>query len=184
MTLALVGQIVGGAIAARFASRSGERIERLVLVDSLGLAPFEPAPAFGAALQNFMQDPTEDHHDRLWEQCAYDLNRLQDGMGKRWGSLKAYNLDCARDPGTAAAVRNLMGSFGFPAIPAEELDAIDVPTTLIWGRHDLATRLEVAEKASERYGWPLHVIDDAADDPPLERPEAFVKALRQALGVS
>ena len=57
-----------------------------------------------------------------------------------------------------------------------------MPTTLIWGRHDLATRLAVAEAASERHGWPLHVIEDSADDPPIEQPEAFVGALRTALG--
>jgi len=25
-----------------------------------------------------------------------------------------------------------------------------------WGRHDLATSLQIAEAASARYGWPLH----------------------------
>lgn len=49
------------------------------------------------------------------------------------------------------------------------------------GRHDLATPLYVAEEASERYGWRLHVIEDAADDPLLEQPEAFLKALLVAL---
>ena len=43
---ALVGQTVGGAIAARFAIEHGDRIGRLVLADALGLAPFEPAPEF------------------------------------------------------------------------------------------------------------------------------------------
>ena len=41
-------------------------------------------------------------------------------------------------------------------------------------------RLRVAETASKRYGWPLHVIEDAGDDPPLEQPAAFLRALRQA----
>jgi pimeloyl-ACP methyl ester carboxylesterase len=50
------------------------------------------------------------------------------------------------------------------------------------GRHDLATRLRVAEAASARHDWPLHVIEDCADDPPLEQPEAFVAALRTAIG--
>jgi pimeloyl-ACP methyl ester carboxylesterase len=58
-----------------------------------------------------------------------------------------------------------------------ELARIRVPATLIWGRHDLATPLAVAQAASARYGWPLHVIDNAADDPPLEQPEAFARAL-------
>jgi hypothetical protein len=41
--------------------------------------------------------------------------------------------------------------------------------------------LLVAEKASARYGWPLHVVDDCADDPPRDRPLEFVAALRAAL---
>ncbi|MGH7527453.1 MAG: alpha/beta fold hydrolase, partial [Gemmatimonadales bacterium] len=60
---------------------------------------------------------------------------------------------------------------------------IRVPTTLIWGRHDRATPLRTAEAASERYGWPLHVIEDSADDPPIEQPEAFLAALRTALAL-
>ena len=60
--------------------------------------------------------------------------------------------------------------------------AIVLPMLLIRGRHDHATRLSIAEAASARYGWPLHVIEHAADDPPIEQPEAFVRALRAALG--
>lgn len=180
----LVGQIVGGAIAARFASEDGGRIDRLVLVDALGLAPFDPAPEFGAALSEFMETPTEESHDRLWRHCASDLDGLQERLGERWRWLKTYNIDRARSASVSAAVQGLMGAFGFPAIPEEELERIDVPTTLIWGRHDLATRLHVAEAASERYGWPLHVIEDSGDDPPLERPEAFVETLRRAMNGS
>jgi hypothetical protein len=32
-----------------------------------------------------------------------------------------------------------------------------------------------------RYGWLLHVIENAADDPAIERPEAFLQALRATL---
>ena len=67
-------------------------------------------------------------------------------------------------------------------IPSEDLDRIAVPTTLIWGRHDLGMRLNVAEAASVRYGWPLHVIENARDDPAIEQPAAFLEALRTALG--
>lgn len=34
-----------------------------------------------------------------------------------------------------------------------------------------------SEAASERYGWPLYVIEKIRDDPKLERPDAFVDAL-------
>ena len=68
-----------------------------------------------------------------------------------------------------------------PAIPVTDLERIAVPTTLIWGRHDPVMRVRVAEAASARYEWPLAVIEDAGDDPPIERPEAFLDALRPAL---
>ena len=178
---ALVGNAVGGAIAARFAARHGDRLERLVLVDTLGLQAFDPAPEFGAALHAFMADPNERTHDELWRHCALDLDRLREDMGDRWRAFAAYNLDRARTPSVLAALGAVMEHFGLPAIPEAELERIAVPTALIWGRQDMATPLEVAEAASARHGWPLHVIEDCADDPPVERPEAFVEALHKAL---
>jgi pimeloyl-ACP methyl ester carboxylesterase len=174
----IVAQIIGGPIAARFAARHGDRLAQLVLVDALGLAPFEPAPEFGRALEGFYAEPTAATHDELWGQCAYDLDRLRNGMGEGWDALAAYNLDRATTPSVQQAVGALMGEFGFPPIEPSELERITVPTTLIWGRHDLATALEKAEAVSATYGWPLHVIEGAADDPPLEQPEAFLEVLR------
>jgi pimeloyl-ACP methyl ester carboxylesterase len=177
----LVGQIIGGAIAARFASERGDRLSRLILADALGLAPFQPAPAFGRALQEFSERPTDDTYDGLWQRCAFDLDALRDRMEESWTQLKAYALDRAGSPGARTVLPALMEQFAFPAIPDADLQKIAVPTALIWGRHDLATPLSVAEAASARYGWPLHVIEDAADDPPIEQPEAFLEALRASI---
>jgi pimeloyl-ACP methyl ester carboxylesterase/ubiquinone/menaquinone biosynthesis C-methylase UbiE len=177
----LVGQIIGGAIAARFASARSERISSLVLVDALGLAPFQPAPEFGLALTEFIAEPTEETHDRLWGRCAFDLDAMRQRMGQQWEEIKAYNLDRAHTPGLQGTQQGLMEQFGLPPIPSADLARIAVPTTLIWGRHDLATPLSVAQTARTRYGWPLHVIDSAADDAPMEQPEAFLDALRAAL---
>src|SRR2546422_462156 len=47
---ALVGHLLGGAIAARFASDRGDQLSRLVLVGALGLGRFRPAPSFAFAL--------------------------------------------------------------------------------------------------------------------------------------
>ena len=177
----LVGQIIGGAIAARFAAAHGDHLHSLVLSDALGLAPFQPAPAFGAALSTFITEPSPENHDRLWQQCAFDLNSLRDCMGESWNYLRAYNLDRAQAPELRQTQQNLMEQFGFAVIPPKELERIRIPTVLIWGRHDLAIPLPIAEAASARYGWPLHVIDDAADDPPIEQPAAFMQVLRVAV---
>ena len=103
-------------------------------------------------------------------------------MGERWEPFEAYNLERARTPSVQAALATLMEQLGIPAIPPADLARIAVPTTLIWGRHDLATPLSVAEEASARYGWPLHIIENCNDDPPVEQPEALLRALRTALG--
>lgn len=182
---ALVGYALGGAIAARFAIDHSDRVGRLVLVDSFGLSQYEPAPDFGRALNEFLAQPTERTHDGLWRYCALDLDGLRERMGQQlWEPFRAYNVDRAGTPSVTAALGILMAQFGVPAIAPAALARIAAPTTLIWGRHDLATPLQIAEAASERYGWPLHVIDNTADDPPIERPEAFLQALRTALGAS
>src|SRR5206468_2762661 len=128
---------------ARFAGNHHDRIGMLVLVDALGLAPFQPTPEFGLALSEFVARPTEDTHDRLWRLCAFDLDGMRNRMGESWQRIKAYNLDRALTPSLQATQHSLMGQFGMPAIPSAELAKIAVPTVLLWGRHDLATPLEV-----------------------------------------
>ena len=144
---------MAGAIAARFTADHGDRVGSLVLVDTLGLAPFQPAPEFRLALTAFLERPTATTYEELWRRCAFDLNRMREALGERWATLEAYSLDRAQ-PLAQAALHALMQEFGFPAIAPEVLDRIAVPTTLIWGRQDLATSLTVAEAASSRYGWP------------------------------
>ena len=179
---ALVGHVLGGAIAARFAIDHSDRLDRLVLVDTLGLGRFRPAPRFALTMIGFLARPTEGTYDRFMRQCSYDLEGLREEMGERWEPFQAYNLDRARTPSVKVASRRMMLSIGVPMIAPEELGRIDVPTTLIWGRYDRANRLQIAEAASERYGWPLHVIDNCADDPPRDQPKASLRALHTALG--
>lgn len=176
----LVGRVVGGAIAARFAAAHGARIAALVLVDALGLAPFRPDPRFGIALERFFAEPTDHSFHRVMEFCAFDVDRVRERLGARWEAYAAYAVELVGDPRVQAALGSLIGQFGAVPIPPEELAGIAVPTALIWGRHDLATPLSVAEAASARFGWPLHVVEDAGDDPPLDRPDAFLDALRDA----
>lgn len=178
----LVGQSLGGGIAARFAIEHGDRLARLVLADSLALVPFQPSPEFGSALNEFLERPDRVTFERLWRRCAFDLDRLRDEMGDQWRLYESYTFDRALAPEVQAAQHTLMEEFGLPPIPAEDLARITVPTSLIWGREDIAISLALAESASARYGWPLHVIDASGDDAAMERPEEFLAALRAAIG--
>lgn len=179
----LAGHTAGGALAARFAVDHSDCLDRLVLVDTYGLARFRPAPKVALSFVRVALRPTERSLDHAFRQCFVDLNGVRAEMGERWEWLAAYALDRFRTPSVRAAARSLGPKLVSP-IPPEDLARIGAPTTLIWGRHDRGVQLEVAEAASARYGWGLHVIENAADDPAIERPGAFLEALRAPLGGS
>ncbi len=175
----LVGQTLGGAIAARFAADHGSRLAGLVLSDTLGLVPFAPAPEFARALNEFLGQPNAATFAGLWERCAFDLGRLRRRLGEWWDHYEAYTLERIAGGEVLGAMHALLETFGSAPIPPEVLERIAVPTRLIWGREDLVTPLAVAEAASARYGWPLEVIERAADDLGMEKPEEFAEILRR-----
>ena len=177
----VVGHGLGGALAASLACRQPHRIAALVLVDSLGLGDFAPAPGFAVALDRFTQAPTEHSRDELFAQCFADVDRMRNEMGERWTALADYALEGAHRPAQSAMLGAMMPRFGLTPIPEEDLDRLTVPTTLIWGRYDLQVLLRTAQTVSARRGWPLHVIDDAGDDPAMEQPRTFLRALHAAL---
>ncbi|MEU8844836.1 alpha/beta hydrolase [Streptomyces sp. NPDC048564] len=180
----VVGHLLGGAIAARYAVHHGDRLAHLLLVDTLGLAVFRPAPSFAAPMMGFIAHPTPRSRDRLFNRCFLDMDRVGEQTGQQWQPLLDYALDRARTPGVQAALRRIVPRIAIPAIPSGDLKRIDIPTDLIHGRHALQVPLRTAEAASGRYGWPLHVIEDCRDDPAVEQPEDFLDALRTALGSS
>jgi pimeloyl-ACP methyl ester carboxylesterase len=65
-------------------------------------------------------------------------------------------------------------------VPDSELRRIEVPTALLWGRHDRFVPLRVGQGASSRLDWPLHVIGDAGHVPHIERPNVFLEAFADA----
>ena len=177
----LVGVSLGASIAARFAIAHPDRLSRLVLVDAGGLGRFRPAPGLVVAMIGFIARPTQRTQQRFLRQVTVDPARVRAGMGERWEASQAYYLDRARTPSVRAANRRLLRELGTRPIPPEDLARIAAPTSLIWGRHDRVMRLRIAEAASVRYGWPLHVIEDAGHFS-MEQPEAFRAALWAALG--
>ncbi|MFD5326854.1 alpha/beta fold hydrolase [Streptomyces sp. NPDC127092] len=180
----LVGHLLGGAVAARYAVRHGDRLAHLVLVDTMGLGWFRPAPSFAVPMMGFVARPTPKSQDRLFDRCFLDMDRVGEQAGEQWEPLLDYALDRARTPSVQAAMRGIIPRVGVPPIPSGDLTGITVPTDLIHGRYDLQVRLRTAEAASARYGWPLHVIEDCRDDPAAEQTEAFLDALRAAMGMS
>jgi pimeloyl-ACP methyl ester carboxylesterase len=177
----LVGASLGASIAARLAIAHPDQVSRLVLVGAGSLARFRPAPGVVLAMIRFIARPSQRTHQGFLRQVAVDPARVRALMGERWAASQAYILDRARTPSVRAANRRLLRELGTKRIPPQELARITVPTSLIWGRQDRVMRLQIAKVASARYGWPLHVIEDAGHFS-MEQPEAFRAALQAALG--
>jgi pimeloyl-ACP methyl ester carboxylesterase len=173
----VAGHLVGGAIAMRFAIEHGDRLRGLALLDTHGLHRLRPTPAFSLTLINFLARPTAGSRDRFFRQCFVDMPGLQQQLGTLWSPLMSLALQGAGSPDGKLAVRSLMSHFGMRAIPDADLRRIRVPTALIWGRQDRQTSLSVAQRASAELGWPLYVIDGAADDPAFEQPAAVAEVL-------
>ena len=174
---AMVGASLGASIAARFAIAHPDRLSRLVLVAAGSLARFRPAPGVVLALVRFLARPSERTQRGFLRQVAVDPARARALMSP---DAQAYALELAHTPRGRAANRRLLRELGTRPIPSGQLAAIAVPTALIWGRQDRVMRLRIAEEASARYGWPLHVIEDAGHFA-AEQPEAFRWALAAAL---
>ncbi len=172
----LVAHSAPGGLAARFAVEHGDRLRRLILLDAAGLGPFRPAPGLLVALLRSMARPGEHSFERFMGRVMHDLDRVRADTGDRWQAFTHYAASRAVVPSVKQAMRQLPKS-GTRPIPDQDLRRIKVPTTLLWGRHDQLVPLPIGEAASNRHGWPLHVIDDVGHLPHVERPDAFVDAL-------
>jgi pimeloyl-ACP methyl ester carboxylesterase len=176
----IVGHSVGGALAAHFAIQHGDSVRRIVLVDCSSLGRFRPAPGVIVALLQYGARPSPASRDRFLRQVLADLERARAEWGDRWAALEAYDIDQATRPSVDAANRELVRRIGARRIAPDQLRRINVPVALIWGRADRLMRFRIAETASERFSWPLYPIDDCGHGPHIERPEAFLEALKAA----
>jgi pimeloyl-ACP methyl ester carboxylesterase len=175
----LVAHSAPGALAARFAVQDGAGLRRLVLVDAAGLAPFRPSPGLLVALGRSVLRPGIGSFEGLMGRVMYDLDRVRQPDGERWQALAGYAVSRATRPSAKRAMRQVARG-GTRAIPHQQLRGIAVPTVLLWGSRDPLLPLPIAQMASARFGWPLHVIDDAGHLPHVEQPKAFLDALAAA----
>ena len=95
--LPIVGNSMGGAVAARIAAQHPERVARLVALGGVGLAVFSPSPPEGIKLLvEFVEDPTLERLVAWMESMVYDSAILTDEfVQQRWKA--ATNPDTTAD---------------------------------------------------------------------------------------
>jgi 2-hydroxy-6-oxonona-2,4-dienedioate hydrolase len=176
--LPIVGNSMGGAIAARIAADHPERVSRLATIGGVGVALFNPSPPEGIKLLvEFVEDPTRERLVKWMESMVYDPGILTDEFVQmRWES--------ATDPRTAADIKKL---YNMPMLEAMRtrrafgaadqvamLTRIQVPTLLMWGRDDRVTPLD-GSLAAMRFipRCELHVFYDCGHWTMIERKDEF-----------
>lgn len=174
--VSIVGNSMGGGVAAAVAAAHPARVRRLVTIGGVGTPLFSPLPAEGIKLLvDFVEDPT---HERLvaWmESMVYDTAVLTDEFVQlRWES--------ATDPVALAAIRrmynremlsNMRARMMNPARIAM-LAQIEAPTMVTFGRDDRVTPLD-AMLIPMRYipRCEIHVFHDCGHWAMIERKLEF-----------
>jgi 2-hydroxymuconate-semialdehyde hydrolase len=176
----LVAHSLLGTVAAEVAVRRGDLLRGLVIYATPGIARYRMPLGFRVAAVRFGLRPTERNIESFERWAFHDLDRTRARDPAWFEAFDRYLLARARVPHGKRTMRELI-RLGTKQVPEPRLRRIAVPTVLVWGQGDRMVPLAIAEQARETIGWPLDVIDDAGHVPHIERPEAFVRALRPAL---
>ena len=172
-----------GTLAARFAAEHGDQLCRLMIYAAPGIGPYRMPLGLRAVAIRFALRPSEGNAERFDRWAFFDLDRARRRDPGWLEAFNAYTRSRAVVPHVKRTMRQLIGSCT-KRVSDAELGRIPVATDLLWARHDRFVGLDVGEGASARLNWPLHVIDEAGHVPHIERPDAFLHALRMGLDTS
>jgi 2-hydroxymuconate-semialdehyde hydrolase len=176
---ALVAHSLLGSLAARYAAER-DGLRRLVIYGAPGIGRYRLPVGLVLAAIRFDLRPSQRNQERFERWAFLDSGSTKEQDPEWFRAFDAYAVARGRVRHVKRAMRQLIRT-GTTRVPDEELRRIELPTALLWGRHDRMVPLGLAEDASERLGWPLHVVDGAGHVPHLEQPDAFLRVLAVAL---
>jgi 2-hydroxymuconate-semialdehyde hydrolase len=165
-----------GSLATRFATQATAPIGRLVIYAAPAVGAYRMPLRLRYVAIRFAMRPSARNAERFDRFALLDLDATRRRDPGWYAAFDAYTRARAGEPDVKKAMRQLITT-ATKRIPDTDLARIDVPTTLLWGRHDRMVPLAVAESATTRHGWPLHIIEDAAHAPHIEQPDLFVETL-------
>jgi pimeloyl-ACP methyl ester carboxylesterase len=176
----LIAHSLLGSMAARFAATDGDLLRTLVLYGAPGVGHYRLPLGLLVTAIRFDLHPSERNSARFADWAFLDSGRTRRRDPMWYDAFMTYGLSRAAVPHVKRTMRQLIKA-GAKQISDAELQGIDVPTTLLWGRRDRMVPLRIGELASSTFSWPLRVIEDAGHVPHIEQPAAFLLGLRTAL---
>jgi pimeloyl-ACP methyl ester carboxylesterase len=177
----LIAHSLDGSLAALIAAAHGDLLRSLVIYAAPGIGPYRMPLGLRVVALRFGLHPTERNAERFDRWAFFDFDRARRRDPGWFDAWSAYTRFRATVPHVKRTMRQLVKT-GTKQVADTELRRIAVSAALMWGRHDRFVPLGLAEVASARLGWPLHVIDGAGHVPHIEQSDAFVDALHCALG--
>jgi len=171
----LIGLGLGGWIAAEVAVRCSHQIDRLVLVDAVGIKVSGPTSRDIA--DTFVVGPRE-LLELAWHDPAAGEERMKlPGLGS-FSEDELVTLLRNRQSAALFAWKPFMHN---PKLKGR-LARINRPTLVLWGESDRIVGPEYGRAYAERIpGARFQLIPAAGHYPYLEQPEAFVQAVRAFL---
>lgn len=176
----LVAHSTIGSLAARFASLRTGLISRFVAYDAPALGPYRMPMRLRYVAVRFGLRPTPENAERFERFALFDRDNTRRRDPVWFDAFDAYNRARASIPHVKKTLMKIV-SAETKQIPDTELDRIDVPTSLIWGRQDRMVPLAIGQGAARRHDWPLHIVEGAGHVAHMEQPEAFVATLQSIL---
>lgn len=187
----LVGESLGGWIAAWLAIQKPERVGKLVLVTGAGLSLQQDEAAQRERIERLSRlsatavtKPTRQSVRQRMEWLVYDPETMTD-------ELVEIRYRFYSDPLTQDRLerirRWLIGSERAEErrpwmLTEDQLRRITVPTFVLWTRHNPTTGWQVAEQAARLIPRArFHVMEDCGHWPQFEKPEEFNRLLMEFL---
>ncbi len=155
----VVGNSIGGWIAAEIAALSSSRVSGVVIVDAVGLTvPGHPYPDF------FSLTPAE-----VAARTYYDPERFAVDPSKLPPEIQAAM------PGNRATLAVYGGDMADPTL-ASRLTSVNVRVLVVWGAADRIGDPEVGAAYAQRIpGARLEIIPDAGHLPQIETPSRLTE---------
>jgi pimeloyl-ACP methyl ester carboxylesterase len=168
----LLGQSIGGWTAAEMAAMSPGAIDRLVLVDPVGLKP-----ETGEILDIFYHSPAE-----LRDLMVHDPKTVPEWDELFGRTPTPAELEVATRNREMAARLTWKPYMYNPRLP-HFLPRVANPTLIVWGYQDRLVPVECGEQYRRLLpNATLTVLERCGHVPPLEQPETFARLVLDFLG--
>lgn len=168
----LIGNSLGGWIAAEFAAQHPGMVDKLILVDAAGIA-FAQGHAPTINLNPASLAATR----KMMESIVYDKTILTDEF------IQAIFSGHMRNNDGYTIQQTLAGFAAEDQFEGPKLESIHAPTLVLWGRQDALLTLSYGQTLQQDIpGSKMVVLEECGHIPEIEKPAEFNAAVLQFLG--